>query len=171
MELIQQKRNEYTEYIDEHVKNVKKAWGEVQNKCHNIIVNLFNGYISTPMYMITNDIKLHDQSKYSEYEFEAYRKNFFPISDEEKENNKEDFDKAWEHHYMNNPHHWDYWWHRYQPMPTIFIIEMVCDWQAMGYKFGNNSLEYYNNNRDKIKFHNDEQARETLEKMLHALCD
>ena len=43
----------------------------------------------------------------------------------EKENNKEDFDKAWEHPYMNNPHHWDYWWHRSQPMPTIFIIEIT----------------------------------------------
>ena len=36
----------------------------------------------------------HDNSKYESEEFNAYRKNYFPVNTEEKELNKKDFEAA-----------------------------------------------------------------------------
>lgn len=148
---IREKQREYVEYVNEHIGNVQKAWSEVKSKCRTYMV-----YVMGPQEInfeyIEFNIKNHDFSKFSKEEFEPYRKNFYPVDDKEKEENKEDFDKAWIHHYMNNSHHWDYWYSvgREDEMPFRDVVEMVCDWQAMGYKFGNTAKDWYEKNKNKI---------------------
>lgn len=163
--LISYKKELYKDYIYEHMQNVQKAWNNMKNipEC----LELINKYCPDSINVIDNMIKNHDQSKYSKEEFNSYRKQFFPINVEEKKQNKAAFDRAWEHHYMNNPHHWDYWDKIGSDMPFIYIVEMVCDWEAMGYKFGNTSLEWYNDNKDKI--HIGDEQRKFAESLMELM--
>jgi len=145
MESLIDKQQQYRKYIEEHTSNVWKAWTDNQH--------LFISVDSDIIKKTSKNILVHDLSKYSKEEFEPYRKNFFPINEKEKENNKLDFDKAVQHHYAYNQHHWNYWVRAdgiAVEMNMIYIIEMICDWIAMGYKFNNTAKEYYEKNKEKI---------------------
>lgn len=128
------KDREYANYIEEHLNNVQKAFNELCNKEIPEIQEYLNE--------LHQKIKNHDNSKYSDEEFDAYRKNFYPINDEEKEENKANFDKAWEHHYRNNDHHWQYWTdddknlkpfnEQNEREVRLAYLEMICDWTRNG---------------------------------------
>ena len=139
------KREEYTEYINNHISNVKIAfdrYGEILAKKLNV-----------PLSLLKQNIELHDNSKFSEEEFEAYRQYFYPCSFEEKDERK--FNIAWDHHYQNNKHHPEYWVfnNELQEMPNIWIAEMLLDWEAMSINFKDNTYDYYIRTRDKKPFH------------------
>lgn len=153
--LLENKEQEYKNYIEEHIKNTKKAWELVQPK-------LINEYkIPNSLKEKVDDlIENHDKSKYSKEEFEAYRKYFFP--EEGKEKNKEEFNEAWKHHYTINKHHWQHWIGK--KMPLEYILEQLCDWKAMGMKFGDTPQAYYNKQKTKIKF--TPETRKEVEKWL-----
>lgn len=156
------KRNEYHVYIYNHQQNVFKAWMTNMN-----IFLLLVPMDEESIRQLNVEIINHDTSKFSEEEFEPYRKNFFPVSDKEKENNKGDFDMAWEHHYKNNPHHWNYWVDENgvaKEIDEINIIHMICDWMAMGMQFNNTAAEYYFKNKNKINLH--PVTREKVEYIL-----
>ena len=147
---VEQKKKEYIEYIDNHQANVWNAWC----KNMNLFLDIFP-FLSDLVNQkkIQNNIIIHDKSKYSDEEFEPYRIQFFSINDKEKEGNKENFDMAWKHHYTNNMHHWNYWVNEKgeaKEMDDFSIIEMICDWMAMGVQFNNTAAEYYEKNKDKI---------------------
>lgn len=137
----------YKKYVDEHISNVKTAWILMKQSedCMKYIRSLdndYNGIIAT----VDSLIDAHDMSKYGIEEWEPYRRNFNPVNEDEKNDNIAAFGKAWEHHYMNNLHHWDYW-HATKSenkMPISFIIEMCCDWIAMSMKFGGTAYDWYN---------------------------
>lgn len=105
----------------------------------------------------------HDNSKYESEEFNAYRKNYFPVNTEEKELNKKDFEAAWEHHWTSNRHHWEC--RQYDECPEDKItkqqildcLENVCDWMAVGYDKGNRPYQFYETIKDKIKLPKAEQ--------------
>jgi|APSaa5957512622_1039677.scaffolds.fasta_scaffold93169_2 hypothetical protein len=141
------KTREYLDYLERHILNVRKAWKEIQIKCSDmrfIYDDLFYNQLG-------GEIEHHDISKLSEEEFIQYRKAFYPTDKE----TKYDMTKAWEHHKLNNPHHWENWtkntgcqWH-----PNDWEADcahMVVDWMAMGYEFGDTAQEYYEKNKDKI---------------------
>ena len=150
-ELIIQKRQEYLNYIEEHINNVKKAWANLISI--TAIQSFLAGFDnSRQLIAITADnVNVHDKSKYSEEEFEPYRKNFFPINDKEKEENLVDFNLAWQHHKDNNKHHWDYWKERglTNDMPFVYVVEMFCDHAAMSIKFGGTALEWFKDQLNK----------------------
>ena len=107
------------------------------------------------MACIDNQVQSHDSSKYSIEEWEAYRKNFNPVNQQEKEDNIADFERAWKHHYMNNLHHWNFWYSSNQmdKMPLCFVVEMCCDWIAMSNKFGGNAVDWYLNEKLNNRIH------------------
>lgn len=142
----QLKEKEYTNYINEHIMNIRLAYikyGEILCKKLNI-----------SNHQLLLNINKHDQSKYSEKEFDSYRQYFYPCSNETK--NEELFNKAWEHHYKENPHHPEYWIdddsNTINDMPNIYITEMLLDWEAMSMKFNNNTYDYYMKNKDSKPF-------------------
>lgn len=167
---IYEQEAKYKEYIDNHRQNVQKAWSAM--KSNSDCIKLINENLQPYSINMINDylIPNHDLSKYSKEEFDAYRKEFYPISEEEKEKNKENFNEAWKHHYHNNLHHWNWWYetNKMYDMSLMYVVEMICDWEAMGYKFGNNSLEYYNKNKDSI--HLGFLQRQFAEALMVALC-
>lgn len=107
---------------------------------------------------------MHDMSKFSKEEFFAYAHYFYI----DKEKYKEEFEKAWEHHYRYNKHHWKYFespiMKRTRPMEEMDIREMVADWCAMSKKFGGSEQEYYLANYNKLNL--DRSTRIRLEALL-----
>lgn len=154
--LIKKQEYKYKKYIKEHRDNVFKAFLEMQ-KCPLIYQYCDEKLIEK----LKSRILIHDMSKYSKEEFDAYRKNFFPINNSEKENNKENFEKAWQHHWQNNPHHWQYRqnkkdFSKENDEDILNVLENICDWLAMGYKFNDRPYQYYEKNKEKILLNKEE---------------
>lgn len=157
----------YDEYINVHVANVMKVWkGQLRPilEAEGINVQLIDEVISN-----------HDQSKWSEEEYEAYLYYFY-LKPRDPDWNMA-FDVAWNHHQKSNPHHWQYWLlikdeggTEALEMPIEYLAELICDWQAMGYTYGNLASEYYEKNKHKMVFAPNTKAKlETYLPMLDKL--
>lgn len=142
------KEIEYKNYVDTHIKNVETAFNRltalpefynvIESHNHNFAASLY-------IHLLSIQIAKHDNSKYDDPEWEAYRRYYYPVDDDEKKAAERDADIAWEHHYQNNPHHWDYWYYTnsIENMPLSYIIEECCDWIAMSMVFPGTALEFY----------------------------
>ncbi len=96
---------------------------------------------------------LHDMSKLSPREFEAYRKKFYPLTKDEQEKNEVNFERAWRAHWSRNEHHWNFWTDlgkpegvpantiSVAPMPEEYVREMVADWIAASKVYGDGDLQ------------------------------
>lgn len=138
----------YMNYIDTHIKNVKRAYAE---KIRPLILKL--DYVDD-IEMIDRMVGKHDESKYLPSEFIAYR-DYFYGDPEDKDEDK--FGVAWLHHQHRNPHHWQYWILRKDDgtfvahdMDLIYIIEMIADWSSFQYSGKGNANEWYEKNKDKM---------------------
>ncbi len=144
-----QKTRDYLDYIEEHYENVQKAWNELKEKCKDMTFM----HDDFRYFCIQDQIDNHDYSKLSCEEFVQYRQKFYSIPGEEI--NKDLFNSAWEHHKKENAHHWEHWTKlltmRIPYDQEIACVHMVCDWMAMGYKFGDTAKNYYEENKDKIE--------------------
>ena len=161
---IKKKEKEYKKYIIEHKNNVLKAYENLKENSY--IYQTYGEDILSELY---KRALTHDNSKNQKEEFDAYRRYFYPISQEEKEKSIKDFDKAWEHHWKNNSHHWEYRqnkksFDKKNKEEILDILENILDWMAMSYKFNNTPYEYYEKNKDKILLCKEE--KEYLEKLL-----
>lgn len=128
----------YFKYIMEHKKNVfiecMKIAMQHQGKIRRqLIIHAFT----------------HDLSKFLPCEFIPYAKYFYGGKEAEKEykltgnylSYKEQFNKAWEHHYKHNKHHEHYW--KGKTMPYLYMMQLIADWKGMARKFGDTAQEYY----------------------------
>lgn len=145
---IQEER--YMRYVQKHRIRMAEAYKEMLT-CPEVM-NLGNEVLI----MLKQRVVFHDMTKFKVEEFDAYRKNFFPISKKEKEDNLENFEKAWQHHYDNNSHHWQH--RRYNtefnkndPEQVVNVLENVCDWLAVGYTYKNRPYQYYEKHKEKIE--------------------
>ena len=90
------KVQEYRNYIIEHINYVKlafKNYGELI--CNELDLDLQE---------MANQVDDHDESKWSDEEFDLYMRKFFPES-KESEISDQEFNIAWLHHIHYNPHH------------------------------------------------------------------
>ena len=132
----------YLKYVLEHKKNVFIECMKLAMQHHGKIKRQLIIHAFT-----------HDLSKFLPCEFIPYARKFYgdypSITDHRfgqytgkfKEDIEIDFDKAWEHHYKNNKHHWNYWIGK--NMPYNYIMQMIADWKGMARKFGDTEQEYY----------------------------
>ncbi len=171
-EEIKALENSYKEYIDNHRQNVQKAWLVMKSNsdCMNLISKYLNTSITSSIRLIDMLIDAHDMSKYGNNEFHQYRKEFYPASEDEKIMNKDAFDIAWKHHYHNNLHHWNWWYEsgNMDNMKMPYVVEMICDWEAMGYQFGNTSKSWYEQNKANIHLGN--RQRLFAEELMNTIC-
>lgn len=147
---IKTKEKQYKKYLKKHIKNIKTAYKKLI-KNPNIFL-IADKEILDKLYQ---RILIHDKSKYSKEEFEYYRKNFFPINNDEREENLKDFEKAVEHHYKNNSHHWQNRKNKksfniHNDEEILDVLENILDWVAVGYEFKNTAKEYYEKNKNQI---------------------
>ena len=160
------KELQYRIYILTHTTNVKKAY-----IAHKELIKDKLELREDDIAALDDLVAAHDQSKYSAEEFNAYRRHFYPTASESnmsqqvKDTFEEQFNIAWEHHYKNNGHHWEYWGD--EDIPNVYIAEMMLDWIAMGMANGNYAWQYYDEHRDEI--HVTDNARIKIETFLNAL--
>ena len=153
---------EYKKYIIEHKANVTKfADWLVEN-----LPDLFDGCDVDMFYDI---IEEHDESKFSEEEFEPYAKKFYGPQDISGKPLAyvPGYDEAWKHHWTHNEHHPEFWLG--EDMPYIYILEMICDWGSFGMKTGNLrelSDFYYNKAKDDEEKNLSDNTKEIIEEIL-----
>lgn len=151
---------DYTEYVEEHCKNIKLAYEWLEENTPEVLDE-----ISNKEKFIKENILKHDESKYSKEEFMPYAKYFF-----DGKKNEDEFNKAWEHHYKNNPHHPEYW--EGKEMSYEFIIEMICDWMTFSIKKNNmhELINFYENKAKDDKEKNlNEKTKEKLDKIIEII--
>lgn len=177
---LNNKNQEYLEYISEHIENVKSAYRSIFS---NPALRLqIDGYTTEQLISIYDsleeDIMKHDESKFSNEEFYAYRVKFFPTeyeSDKIKTDEEfvktvdENFQEAWKHHYENNNHHPKFW--KGEEMSLIAILHMICDWEAMSKKFGNTVIQWYTTKADQEKKDLNPKSKALLESILEQIYD
>ena len=155
---LEKREKEYRHYIIEHISNLLLAYQKYGNK---LCIKL-----NVPFGDLRVLINEHDNSKWSKEEFDGYRQYYYPCSDETP--NKDIMNKAWEHHYKNNPHHPEYWVDEntgdIKDMDPLYITEMLLDWEAMSMKFNNNTYDYYIKERDNKPF--SENTRKILNDII-----
>lgn len=169
------KCKEYEDYIDEHKNNVVNAYIEyfknkdwINELPEEISIEEWNDALSDLEEVVID----HDNSKYMDEEFEPYRRHFHKTIQEDlydKENPEEaeivdqEFEIAWMHHYLVNPHHPEFWLYTDivdgalipldeprkdgpRDMDLLNILHMICDWMGMSLKFRNrySPVSYYN---------------------------
>lgn len=116
----------YYKYIEKHRNYMLKAYLEMLT-CP-VILELGEDALNG----LRQRVILHDLSKYTNEEFNAYRKHYYPINKQEKEDNLENFDRAWKHHWNTNAHHWQ---HRRNKTnfskdnleDVVNVLENLCD--------------------------------------------
>ena len=159
----------YNAYIYKHKKNVLRAFYEML-QCHDLEWIMQDPDIYKPLWIRALD---HDDSKFDPEEYDAYRAHFFPIDKEEKEENAAAFEKAWEHHWKNNDHHWQarVTWkdEDFNINTELACLENIMDWLAMGYEFHDRPFEYYEKNKDKITL--PEKQKQFIEKCIYQGID
>ncbi len=161
---IQEER--YMRYVQKHRIKMAEAYEEMLT-CPEI-TNLGNEILI----MLKQRVVFHDITKFKVEEFDAYRKNFFPISQREKKDNLDNFEKAWQHHYDNNPHHWQHRrnnteFNKNNPEQVVNVLENVCDWLAVGYTYKNRPYQYYEKHKEKIELCPEE--KEFFEYIIYSL--
>ena len=107
-------------------------------------------------------IEEHDDSKYSEEEFEAYAQHFYGTKDNDLE-----YAEAWKHHWTHNEHHPEFWLG--EDMPYIYILEMLCDWGSFSIDKGDFrelSKYYYDEAKDDEEKNLSDITKEFIEDIL-----
>lgn len=143
------KFREYLNYFERHYDNVQMAWKFINDRCQGKDFRFMSD--DFVWHSIDTAIFFHDESKLSINEFLQYRRRWFPVKDETQDD--EEYLLAWEHHKQCNEHHWENWTVNQANCMygDIFVVQMVCDWVAMGFEFGDTAKSYYEKNKDKIK--------------------
>ena len=163
------KIREYKKFILQHKKNIMKACYEMLN-CPDLEWICKDDEIITNLWYRALD---HDDSKYEWEEFDAYRKNYFPVDIQEQEENTEDFKKALEHHIANNDHHWQHrttWKDEDFDINTeLACLENIMDWLAKGYQYNIRPSVYYEAHKQEISL--PKKQREFIEKCLYQGID
>ena len=128
------RKQRYDNYLIAHISGVQKCFEEKFVP--------YCGLDNTTIDLIRTQISQHDQSKYSEEEYNAYLDKFYPSDGADKYTINNNFAYAWLHHLRNNPHHPQYWFlrndtnHKHDrmlDMPYEYIVEMLCDWGSFAY--------------------------------------
>lgn len=148
----------YKQYVLSHKANVKKFADWLRTNCPEVFegvnINAFN-----------LQIEEHDESKFSEEEFEPYAR--FWYNDKDHYDYDPEYEAAWDHHWMNNEHHPEYW--NGDDMPLLYILEMLCDWGSFSIKSGDLhelSNYYYDEAKDDDEKGLSEATKEIIEEIL-----
>ena len=148
-------QQEYQDYIVAHKERVTKFASWLKENCPEV----FEG---VQLDVFDDLIEEHDESKFSEEEFEPYAQKWFGNGEKTPE-----YEEAWKHHWMNNEHHPEYWLG--EDMPYIYILEMLCDWGSFSIDkgdFGELSDFYFNKAKEDPEKNLSDATQEIIEDIL-----
>ncbi len=148
----------YTDHYFQHTYYCMLAWMSIRNEL------LEEKVISKSEYeKINHLIAWHDNSKISDEEFMPYAMKFYSKQRDE-EKIKSQFKEAVKHHKDCNLHHFEALRSYNGNDWKCYIIELICDYIAMGWEFKNYLFEYYQSTKDKINLPS--EYREYLERVM-----
>ena len=151
-------QKEYKDYILAHQARVEKFADWLLEHCPEVLDEVDPD-------VFWDLIKAHDESKFSEEEFEPYAKKWFGDGVKTPE-----YEEAWKHHWMNNEHHPEYWLG--EDMPYIYILEMLCDWGSFSIDKGDLrelSDFYYNKAKDDPEKNLSEKTKTIIEEIIEKI--
>ena len=149
-------QEEYRKYIEAHKERVSKFADWLKENLpglfNNIDLELFDEMIAE-----------HDDSKFSEEEFEPYAQKWFGDGKKTLE-----YEEAWKHHWTHNEHHPEFWLG--EDMPYIYILEMLCDWGSFSIekKDFNELIDFY---YDKAKDDEEKNLSENTKAIIEEILD
>lgn len=140
----------YMDYLENHIRKVQEAYKKyflpLLEEGSPLFTKAINKalYTRKDLYYAIRDLKdaieHHDDSKYTDYEFEPYRQHWDPTEEEKaadqdtKDEIEERYQEAWVHHYTHNDHHPMYWYdsttNEIKDMSLSAIVHMICDWES-----------------------------------------
>lgn len=192
--------NTYMDYIKEHVMNVVKFYNEFfvnKNWTDKLPEWISKEDWEDAISKLYTEVQNHDKSKYSDEEFEPYRRHFDKTTAEELADKsdesealivEEEYQKAWKHHYLINPHHPEFWAYTDivngtlipldkprekgpRDMDLLSILHMICDWGGMTIKFRNkySPISWYNTEAKEERACMSENTKKTLNAILAML--
>ena len=148
-------QREYRDYVITHKERVEEFSKWLLENCPEV----FEG---VDVEVFKDLIKEHDESKYTEEEFEPYAQKWFGDGKKTFE-----YEEAWKHHWMNNEHHPEYWLG--EDMPYIYILEMICDWGSFSIASGNMkelSEFYFNKAKEDPEKNFSDATKEIIEDII-----
>lgn len=154
-------QEKYKQYIIDHKRRVKQFADWMKEN----LPEIFN---EPGLDDFDELIQEHDDSKFSEEEFDAYAQKFYKQDEYGKPLEYiPGWDEAWKHHYLHNPHHPEYWLG--EDMPYIYVLEMLCDWGSFG--IANNDFDelisfYYDKARDDEEKNLSDNTKIIIEEIL-----
>ena len=151
-------QKEYKQYVIDHKERVEQFADWLLEKCPSL-------FDEVDPDVFWDLIKGHDESKFSEEEFEPYAQKWHGNGIKTPE-----YEEAWEHHWQNNEHHPEYWLG--EDMPYIYILEMICDWGSFSIASGNMkelSDFYYNKAKEDPEKMLSEATKEIIEDILSSI--
>lgn len=153
---------QYFMHYFKHTYLVVLAWKEIQDVLiENCLIN------EDEFNKINKLIIWHDNSKISKEEWFSYARKFYPLGNQDVNKVKLEFKEAVNHHKCNNLHHFESLNNYTYDDWKCYIIEMICDYIAMGWEFNTYIFEYYDSNKNKI--HLPTLYQEYLEEVLNLL--
>lgn len=150
MIIKKKKEKQYRQEILKHKKFILRGFFECI-RCKDL-----EWIIQDPLILkeLWNRILVHDDDKYEKDIFDAYRKHYFPVNQQEKKKNEKKFLIAKKKHIENNDHHWQSRINLknedFNIQTEIACLENLIDWLARGYQFNNRPYEYYEKHKDII---------------------
>lgn len=160
---------EYSKYVKSHISGVKKAYSYIKENIPELLDEL-----EIPEEEMDKVIEYHDCTKWSEAEFGPYADHWFGKIENGKRTKKDEhspeYDKAWEHHYSNNPHHEEYWG-KTKDMPYSRILEMICDWWSFSFKNGDlyEITEFWRDKKGEKSVYLSENTIKKIEEILEKI--
>lgn len=166
MPTIAEKEQEYRNYIDTHRANVKLAYERIVRKYAEKYL------MPQSVEILDRNIERHDDDKYIDFIFDAYRRNHFPVDEKEKMLADKDYEIAWSYHSKSNPHHWQFFLDddnkkfttpkletdEVKEIYKLAYLEMLADWLSFGFKIKQDEKkdddEIISTSGDNIEFEN-----------------
>ena len=162
LNMINEGKTDYQEenrkYIEEHKERVEQFAGWLKENLPELFDNI-------DLVLFDEMIQEHDDSKFSEEEFEPYAQKWFGDGKKTFE-----YEEAWKHHWTHNEHHPEFWLG--EDMPYIYILEMICDWGSFSMKsgdFGELSDFYYNKAKDDEEKNLSDNTKIIIEEILEKI--
>ena len=155
-----QKEKDYMDYLDKHINGVKTVYKRlfvpmIDNKvdCDDALFTYEE--LRNAIIQVKDAVEHHDESKYGELEFNAYRAHWNP-TDEEKTRDQDyqnevdlKYQEAWVNHYTLNDHHPKHWYdfenNVARDMSLGSIIHMLCDWMSFNLDSPSSVLKWWIN--------------------------
>lgn len=181
-----EQQENYMKYLETHIGNVRKSYYTyiipLLDKNSLLFTRGVNKALFTRTELVQAIVKAqeavhhHDDSKYSDQEFEGYRAHWDPteyektLGEDYQRLVDENYQEAWLHHLQNNDHHPEYWYNyetkEARDMSLDAIIHMICDWDSFNIANGGNCVKWYKESGHEVRKYMSPKTITTLEELL-----